>query len=234
MLVFSHRGRAGRAADRIDPANRPPDNTLAAFERAAAVGVDGIETDVRLSREGEAVLFHDRHAPNGREVAALSRAELSAAAGYPVPTLDEALDLLPGLLWNVEIKAPAALARTLAVVGQRAAAGRRFLVTSFWHSLIDPFTRFPGVESGFLFASRPTGFEAFSIHFPHDGRIWSAVWHFEVLDPDLLDQIAALGIRNYVYGVESPDEHRLCQTLPLAGVITDHPELLLPGPGKGM
>lgn len=232
MLVFSHRGRAGGAAGRT--ADRTPDNTLAAFERAAAVGVDGMETDVRLSREGEAVLFHDRHAPDGREVAALSRAELSAAVGYPVPTLDEALDLLPGLLWNVEIKAPAALSRTLAVVGQRAAAGRRFLVTSFWHSLIDPFTRFPGVESGFLFASRPAGFEAFSIHFPHDGRIWSAVWHFEVLDPDLLDQVAALGIRNYVYGVESPDEHRLCQTLPLAGVITDHPELLLPGPGKGM
>jgi glycerophosphoryl diester phosphodiesterase len=225
MLVLAHRGlHTGH-----------PENTLAAFEAAAALGVDGVETDVRLSRDGEAVLFHDRLAPrsatDGREVAALTHAELSAAVGYPVPTLEQALDRFPGLLWNVEIKTPAALARTLAVVGAAARStggvGRRFLVTSFWHPLVDPFTGLPGVECGLLFASRPASFEALAVHFPHDGRIWSAVWHWEVVDPGLLDQTAALGIRNYVYGVATDEEHAQCRDLPLAGVITDRPELLV-------
>jgi glycerophosphoryl diester phosphodiesterase len=224
MLILAHRGlhTAGH-----------PENTLAAFDAAAQLGVDGFETDIRLSRDGEAVLFHDRlvrrSASDSREVAALTRDELSAAVGYPVPTLQQALDRFPDRLWNLEIKTPAALARTLAVVGAaaRSQAGRRFLVTSFWHPLVDPFTGLPGVECGLLFASRPATFEALSVHFPHDGRIWSAVWHWEVVDPGLLDQTAALGIRNYVYGVETPAEHEQCLSLPLVGVITDRPELLL-------
>lgn len=36
-----------------------PENTFAAFEVAEALGVDVIETDVRLSRDGEVMVFHD-------------------------------------------------------------------------------------------------------------------------------------------------------------------------------
>ena len=48
-LVFGHRGGSRLA----------PENTLAAFDRAVAEGVDGIELDVRLSRDGEVVVCHD-------------------------------------------------------------------------------------------------------------------------------------------------------------------------------
>jgi glycerophosphoryl diester phosphodiesterase len=47
--VIAHRGGAGEA----------PENTLAAFERARDQGVREVELDVRLSRDGELVLFHD-------------------------------------------------------------------------------------------------------------------------------------------------------------------------------
>jgi glycerophosphoryl diester phosphodiesterase len=48
-LVFAHRGGAALA----------PENTLAAFTRAHALGVDGFELDVRLSRDGEVMVIHD-------------------------------------------------------------------------------------------------------------------------------------------------------------------------------
>lgn len=48
-LLFAHRGGAGLA----------PENTVAAFDRAAALGVDGIELDVRFSRDGVVVVHHD-------------------------------------------------------------------------------------------------------------------------------------------------------------------------------
>lgn len=212
MLVLAHRGFHRDV----------PENTLPAFERAIALGVDGIETDVRLTRDGLPVLFHDRLAPDGREVADLTRAELAAAAGYAVPTLDDALALSSSILWNVEIKVPAALPATFSRL-ERLARSHRFLVTSFWHSLIDPFTRIAGLECGLLLASRPATFEAFAGLFPRDGRIWTAVWGYEVLDPALLDQAAALGFQSYVYGVATEDEHRRVAELPLAGVITDRP-----------
>src|SRR6266436_2106751 len=49
-LVFAHRGGAGLA----------PENTCAAFDRGLALGADGLELDVRLSRDGVVVVHHDR------------------------------------------------------------------------------------------------------------------------------------------------------------------------------
>jgi len=48
-LVFAHRGGAALA----------PENTLTAFDTGLALGADGIELDVRLSRDGVAVVMHD-------------------------------------------------------------------------------------------------------------------------------------------------------------------------------
>src|SRR4051812_25792736 len=49
-LVFAHRGGSALA----------PENTLAAFDRGAALGAGGLELDVHLSRDGVVVVHHDR------------------------------------------------------------------------------------------------------------------------------------------------------------------------------
>src|SRR3989338_10108252 len=49
-LVFAHRGANKEAAE----------NTRSAFDRALEYAIDGIETDVQLSRDEVAVLWHDR------------------------------------------------------------------------------------------------------------------------------------------------------------------------------
>jgi len=49
-LIFAHRGANKEAAE----------NTRSAFDRALAYAIDGIETDVQLSRDEVAVLWHDR------------------------------------------------------------------------------------------------------------------------------------------------------------------------------
>lgn len=53
---FMHRNFAHRGLHRQDKS--VPENSLAAFERAAAAGY-GIELDVQLSKDGEVVVFHD-------------------------------------------------------------------------------------------------------------------------------------------------------------------------------
>jgi glycerophosphoryl diester phosphodiesterase len=49
-LIYAHRGANREAAE----------NTRTAFERALAYPIDGIETDVQLTRDEVAVLWHDR------------------------------------------------------------------------------------------------------------------------------------------------------------------------------
>jgi glycerophosphoryl diester phosphodiesterase len=71
-LVFAHRG----GADAL------PEHTLAAYLRALDEGADGLECDVRLTRDGHLVCVHDRRlnrTSNGRGlVSAKTLAELDA------------------------------------------------------------------------------------------------------------------------------------------------------------
>jgi len=97
IAVIAHRGGTALA----------PENTLAAFRRAIELGVDYVEIDVRVTKDGRFVLMHDRtvdRTTNGfGTVADLDFEALRALdagskfsprfAGEKVPTLDEALAL---------------------------------------------------------------------------------------------------------------------------------------------
>jgi glycerophosphoryl diester phosphodiesterase len=87
--VIAHRGAS--AVER--------ENTIEAFRRAAAMGADAVELDVRRSAAGVLVVHHDAYLPDaGRAICTLD--ELPAH----VPTLGEALDACAGMWVNVEIK----------------------------------------------------------------------------------------------------------------------------------
>ncbi len=49
VLIFAHRGVQTIA----------PENTILAFEKALEIGIDGIELDVQLTKDGEIVVIHD-------------------------------------------------------------------------------------------------------------------------------------------------------------------------------
>lgn len=88
-LLIAHRGASAEV----------PENTLAAFRRALALGADGIELDVRVTRDGETVVFHDttltRLAGRRGRLAQLLFRELREVRiqGEPIPTLAEVLTL---------------------------------------------------------------------------------------------------------------------------------------------
>ena len=95
MLVVGHRGAPSRA----------PENTLASFETALALGVDAIELDVHLSRDAHLVVIHDQNlarTTNGQglvhehtlaELKALDAGSwfAPAFAGERIPTFEEVL-----------------------------------------------------------------------------------------------------------------------------------------------
>ncbi|MEK6301838.1 MAG: glycerophosphodiester phosphodiesterase family protein [Acidobacteriota bacterium] len=111
-LVIAHRGGAQESTE----------NTIEAFQRAARIGADGIETDIRLTRDGVVVVYHDDYfgrveglAPPQRTrlVSNLTYSELSKSTltpvgedtgGRHVPTLDELLANQKTGLLNIEIK----------------------------------------------------------------------------------------------------------------------------------
>ena len=107
MVVLGHRGGRGEGW--------PAENTLEAFARAIGEGADGVELDVRLTKDGVAVVFHDTtlaRATGGADVRAVDRVAYAAlpplGGGLRIPRLVDVLDAMRGHIVNVEIKADVA------------------------------------------------------------------------------------------------------------------------------
>ena len=96
-LIIGHRGASAVA----------PENTLAAFEAAISAGADGIEFDVRLSRDGVPVVIHDetlyRTSGVRRRVSEMTVNELNQ---FDVPSLAQVFELFESndLILYLEMK----------------------------------------------------------------------------------------------------------------------------------
>lgn len=218
MWILSHRGKhLGQSH---------PENTLEAFRSALAVGVDGLETDVRQTADGVLVLFHDRFGPDGREVPAVTHHELSTMLGYRVPTLTEALREWPAIFWNLDLKGQLDTRALLAVIEAGKLSGR-LLLTSFVHPLIEELSAQANHDLGVIVAHHPVRFSSRPDWLPLRPRLQTIVWYFEAVDHALLRDAAHCGLQSFVYGVVTAEEHRTLAAQGPAGIITDFPEYLL-------
>ncbi|TAK25806.1 MAG: hypothetical protein EPO26_02195 [Chloroflexota bacterium] len=122
--MLAHRGASAYA----------PENTVAAFDRALALRTDGIETDIRVTRDGVLVLMHDATVDrvtdgtgplSDLDYDAVSRLDAGVGFGneYPdarVPRLDEFLARYGGRVpLCLEIKQPGTEAAIVTAVADR-------------------------------------------------------------------------------------------------------------------
>ena len=152
-LVFAHRGGAALR----------PENTMVAFDHGLALGADGVELDVHLSRDGVVVVHHDdtldrttsAHGPiaarTADELAAVDAGyrftpdAKAAAPQYPfrgqqigIPRLRAVLERHRHARVIIELKTPEAGARAPYVIDDVRAAGalERVVLGSFhWRAL---------------------------------------------------------------------------------------------------
>jgi glycerophosphoryl diester phosphodiesterase len=204
VLVLAHRGLHVDARE----------NTLAAFAAAEAAGADGIETDVRLTADGIPVLFHDARVKR-RNVARMTRMELSRAVGHRVPSLAEALDRFD-VLWDVEIKSPDATDAVIEVL-RRFVRTRRFFVTSFRRDVLARVAEAMRVDVGLIVQRAPLGVRG------APGAI--VVWRFHLATRRRVRAAHSRGQRVFVYGPRTRRDHERCARAGVDGVITDRPGL---------
>jgi len=85
-LISAHRGGGEHA----------PEATYEAFEHSVTTGAEYVEFDIRRTRDGALVVYHDARAGAGSPVARLEYAELCDLAGYRVPLVADVMQLLAG------------------------------------------------------------------------------------------------------------------------------------------
>lgn len=149
-LVIAHRGNSAFV----------PENTLESFQQAVELGADALEFDVRLSRDGRAVVIHDatlaRTTNGAGAVGALTLDELQRldagcrftrdggrtfpfrGRGISVPAFELVLSAFPKIPMIVEIKTRAASAEVKRLI-ERSGATARCLVGAFDDAAVAPF-----------------------------------------------------------------------------------------------
>jgi glycerophosphoryl diester phosphodiesterase len=145
--IIGHRGAAAYA----------PENTMASFHLALEQGADALEFDVRVTRDGEAVVLHDptldrttdavgpfrlRTLKELEEVDAGFRFSPDGGRNYPwrgkgvrIPRLRQVIEDLPAVPLLIEVKEPEAQEAITRVLRETGAADRAVLAGSDWRSL---------------------------------------------------------------------------------------------------
>jgi glycerophosphoryl diester phosphodiesterase len=164
-LVSGHRGALREA----------PENTMASFARAHALGADLVEFDVQRTADGQLVVLHDAtldRTTSGRgplsEVTFEQVRRLDAGAwfgpafaGALVPALDEVLDWMRGRVYPIlELKQRPgdglpSLVEPVAAALEAAGMVDQTLVLSFDHgALIEMKARLPGIRTAITYGGR--------------------------------------------------------------------------------
>lgn len=207
-----------------------PEGTIAGGERAIAMGADILEMDVRLTRDGHAVILHDaavdRTTDGKGPVAGMSLAELKrldAGGGERVPTVAEFLAAVRGRAWvTLELKVVAAAERVVEAV--RAADAFAWAVVR--SPDLDRLGALKKAEPRLLtgaMAPWPTSVERLA----GLGVAAYTPASNEKLTREDVGRLQAAGIAVWATLANEEGEMRRLAALGVDGIITDEPGLLL-------
>jgi len=232
-LIFGHRGACHAA----------PQNTLAAFRRAAEMGADGVELDVHLTVEGIPVVIHDERVdattdgsgrvaeltlPQIKELDAGARFDV-AFAGERVPTLEEVLaEVGQRLIINIELKPSTRGSGGLeeAVV---AVVRRMGMLERVWFSSFKPYALYwirqqePSVPCGLLYSPLTFGSRLLAPVTPHE----ALHPHHSLVRESLVRRAHRRGLRVVTWTVDDEDKAKRFAEWGVDVIITNEPERLL-------
>jgi glycerophosphoryl diester phosphodiesterase len=204
-----------------------PENTLRSFVAAEKAGLDVIELDLHLSKDGALVVMHDaevdRTTDGAGPIAEKTLAELrtlDAGRGERVPVFEEVLDAVRAPL-QAEIK-DAAAAAALAEVMRRRDLVSRVEVLSFHDEAIAEIARLvPGVRTALVADHYDTGV----VERATAVGAATLVLNIRRLTLEIVEHARKADQRIIGWVVNTLDHLRLVRAMELDGATTDYPEI---------
>lgn len=247
LLLYAHRGATAEL----------PENTMPAFRRALEIGVDALEMDAHLTRDGVPIISHDPSAWRmagvkaqwkdvdlavartwdvGRGFVAPDGSRPFAGKSIRVPTLEEVLVELPGVRINVDLKqaVPSMVKPTLAIIRKLAAEDRVTLASFRWRTLIGVRRRGYGGDTalaqGEVAALLATPTRALR-RMPYTGaaaQVPLKAGPLSFARKGFIDKCHALGLRVDFWTVDDPATAQHLLALGADGIMTDDPAAIAP------
>jgi glycerophosphoryl diester phosphodiesterase len=229
-FLIGHRGHAVAA----------PENTPPAFEAALEAGCDGVELDVRATRDGVLVVHHDEKAAGPRGTVPIETTPWSELEGlelrgkggaYRLPLLAHVLEgLSRRCLINVEVKPPGPERRDLLAVRLLAEIDpvrprESVLVSSFDAGMLAALhRRNKELHLGFLFSTLAE-YNALEQEEAVEG-LTALHPRRDIADRRLMKRAQERGLSVHVWTVNDPTEAERLLAEGARALITDRPELL--------
>lgn len=224
MKIIGHRGASAHA----------PENTLAAFRLAWQQGADGIELDVRLSRDGRVMVHHDkdtRRTGGAERIIAITDSEVlrkldvgrwrgEEFAGEPIPYLEEVLVEAPtGSRLLVEIKCSPEIISPLQAALRSVNPELHLALVSFHRDVLlachEAMPQFPGY---WILGCQPNARGACApyppklIELARSHGLAGLDLDYRGLDPDFIAAAHTAGLKIFAWTVNDPDTaRRLCE-----------------------
>ncbi len=230
-FAIAHRGGAALA----------PENTLAAFAMSTALGLRYLESDVKVTADGELVCFHDdlldrctdgRGRLGDRTLAQLR--SVRVAGREPIPTLAEALDAFPETCFTVDLKDQAAIA-PMARLLQRRDYAERVCVAGAWDGWLQALqVQAPHVQTALGWRSLVTLISASKAGAPIPARLVQGrfahvpvrLGRLPIQSERLARRAHRLGVRVVVWTVDDASLMHQLLDVGVDGIITDRPDVL--------
>lgn len=240
-----------------------PENTLPAFESAQEIGVDCIETDVHCTKDGEVIIWHDDtldrstngHGPveqytlnelkkldagywfSGEDNVNHEKSEYPFRdRGIRMTTLHEALEALPEMKFNIDLKTESpAMVKAFVKVIEDQKAFSRVLGASFHQSnlvhlrKIAPqiITSFAHKEVVNILIRARLGLITQNSSFPGAVlQIPVKQGNIQVLNPKLIRTYKKAGLYVQVWTINKREEMERLLSMGADGIFTDNPRLL--------
>ena len=215
MLKIGHRGAKGHL----------PENTLASFEKAIALGVDMIELDVWLSSDKIPMVIHDetidRTTSKTGLVTDYSAKELQALG---IPALIDVFKLVDNRCEiNVEIKPFSATQAVLNLIAKSTFDQSKILISSFdWNALQEVRFHDEDIRIGVL---TETDLDL-AIAFAKFIKAYSINPYYHLLTAENVQKIKEKGFKVFPWTINEPEDITFVKSLEVDGIITDFPERL--------
>ncbi|MBV9804280.1 MAG: glycerophosphodiester phosphodiesterase [Solirubrobacterales bacterium] len=219
-LVIAHRGAWGRRTP-----GAPGENSLEAFEAAIALGADMIELDVRRTRDGQLIVFHDARVKTLPTASLPYEAFTAKGRHTRPPRLAEVLELTTDrIALNLEIKEAGYVEETVALL--RRFGLEHYLVSSFLDDVVrEAKVLAPELRTGLLVGA---GFRRALATRGPAARADCLVIHRRVATAAALSAASAAGVPCVVWTINAPRTlDRYLAHGAVEGVITDRPALAL-------
>lgn len=219
-LRIGHRGAAGHVLE----------NTLGSIEKAIELGVDYVEIDLRLTRDGHVVVLHDatvNRTTNGhgriKDLTLAQVKRIKTKDGQHVPTLEEVLKLTDGRVGLMLELKTRGLAKPVTEIVERSCFSSLVLYAAFNHSELARIRRIvPTAKIMPLLGKRKIRLQDLvgKVYPTHVGI------RFDCLTKTLVKAYHAAGVHMVGFTVNDRSEMQRMMDIRVDGMISDYPDLL--------